>query len=499
LQPATRNYVLLFCGAFLFHLAGTWLLPLVDRDEPRFAEASREMIERGDYIVPYFNNRYRFDKPPLTYWAQVASYRLFGENPFAARFPTAFAAALVAVVTFAWGRRLNLERAGWWAAIFFTLCLQSFMHGKAAVADMWLVLFVTLAHWAGYEILRDRHGGSWRSAALRPQDTRGWWWLFYLALALGFLAKGPIAWVPLGTVALFRAARPVSDFARRFLFVRGMILVLFLVGLWGVPALIRTHGEFFAIGIGRHVVGRSFGDMQGHGSKSLLIALGSLPFYFVTVFLSFAPWSVKLPWLVRRLWRKRDALDLYLILGTGLVFVIFSLVRTKLPHYTLPVFPLLSLLLARQWLAAGVTIQRLRRWTIPTAAAWLAVALIVFPLLAPYSLAAALFKKSEPYLQPEMDFGSYDFQEPSIVWVFRSRVRGWSFRNQRNGHETGTLQPDQVHDFLASKGPHFVILPSNVADRLYPTLPSGYRKFTIHGIDFAAGEWIDLTLILKNT
>ena len=81
-----RNYILLFVGCLLFHLAGTWSLPLIDRDEPRFAEASREMRERGDYIVPYFNNQFRFDKPPLTYWFQVASYRLFGENDFAARF-----------------------------------------------------------------------------------------------------------------------------------------------------------------------------------------------------------------------------------------------------------------------------------------------------------------------------------------------------------------------------------------------------------------------------
>ena len=66
LQAAIRNFSLLFFGCLLFHLAGTWTLPLIDRDEPRFAEASREMIERGDYIVPYFNNQYRFDKPPLT-------------------------------------------------------------------------------------------------------------------------------------------------------------------------------------------------------------------------------------------------------------------------------------------------------------------------------------------------------------------------------------------------------------------------------------------------
>src|SRR5207249_544687 len=114
-----------FFGALFFHLAGTWALPLVDRDEPRFAEASREMIERGDYVIPFFNNHYRFDKPPLTYWCQVACFRVFGQNEFAARFPTAVAAAFTALVIFAWGLRLELPRAGLWAAIMFTLCVQT--------------------------------------------------------------------------------------------------------------------------------------------------------------------------------------------------------------------------------------------------------------------------------------------------------------------------------------------------------------------------------------
>ena len=149
-----RNYIVLFVGCLLFHLAGTWSLPLIDRDEPRFAEAAREMRERDDFIVPYFNDQFRFDKPPLTYWFQVASYRVFGENDFAARFPTAVAAALVALVLFSWGKRVRSEKVGWWAAIIFTLSLQTFIHGKAAVADMWLVLFVTIAHLAGWELFK---------------------------------------------------------------------------------------------------------------------------------------------------------------------------------------------------------------------------------------------------------------------------------------------------------------------------------------------------------
>src|SRR5207244_2038470 len=104
------NYAILFFGCTLFHVLGTWTIPLIDRDEPRFAEASREMIERGDYIVPHFNNQLRLDKPPLAYWAQVASYRIFGENDFAARFPSAVAAALIAMSILDWGTRLRSPR-----------------------------------------------------------------------------------------------------------------------------------------------------------------------------------------------------------------------------------------------------------------------------------------------------------------------------------------------------------------------------------------------------
>ena len=111
MKSAPAKYAILFFACVLFHILGTWSLPLIDRDEPRFAEASREMIERGNYIVPYFNNQLRLDKPPLTYWAQVASYHIFGENDFAARFPSAIAAALTALLIFVWGRRMGGEKA----------------------------------------------------------------------------------------------------------------------------------------------------------------------------------------------------------------------------------------------------------------------------------------------------------------------------------------------------------------------------------------------------
>src|SRR5256885_1705482 len=262
INSTTVNCATLFFGCVLFHILGTWTLPLIDRDEPRFAEASREMIERGNYLVSYFNNQLRLDKPPLAYWAQVASYHIFGENDFAARFPSAIAASLTALAIFGWGRRIGREKIGWWAAIIFTLSLQTFVHAKAAVADMWLVLFVTVAHWAGYELIQfatpnsDKPRAGARCSMLdietlnqtsdiKHRTSLYWWLIFYLSLSLGFLAKGPIAWTPLLTVVAIVTYTRDWQVLRSFKFVCGILLTLVLVALWGIPALMQPHGEFF--------------------------------------------------------------------------------------------------------------------------------------------------------------------------------------------------------------------------------------------------------------
>jgi 4-amino-4-deoxy-L-arabinose transferase-like glycosyltransferase len=504
LKSAIRNSVFLFFGLVLFHLAGTWSLPLIDRDEPRFAEASREMIQRADYVVPYFNNQLRLDKPPLAYWAQVASYRIFGESDFSARFPSAIAAALIALVIFVWGRRNDSARVGWWAAIIFTLSLQTFVHAKAAVADMWLVLFMTLAHWAGYELVQRPTSNSDKSRAgtQRPAFNvqRRWWWIFYLSLAFGFLAKGPIAWIPLLTVAATSILARDWQLARRLKLLRGILLMLAVVALWGIPALIRTHGEFFAIGIGRHVIGRSLATMEGHGASSFGMYLLLLPFYFVTIFVSFFPWSIKLPWLARRLWCKhetgvgdpgfsnRDKIDRYLLTGIGTIFVIFTLVATKLPHYTLPAFPLLALLLARHWQGAAAIEHRgslFRTVAITSACLWIAIALIIPPLVARFFPAYQLFRESRAYLQPNMQFASVEFEEPSVVWYFRSRVQSFLTR----------LNKKKAVDFMSGPGPRFVIVPTSLVEELFPNHPRAWRS---RGFNIAKGKQVDLTLVLKS-
>jgi 4-amino-4-deoxy-L-arabinose transferase-like glycosyltransferase len=462
-------------------------VPLADRDEPRFAEASREMRERGDYVVPYFNNKYRFDKPPFIYWTQIASYRLFGENDFAARFPSGVAAALTALLLFGWGLSLGNDRVGWWAAIIFSLCLQTFIHARAAVADMWLVFFVTAAFWAGYELIAD-----WLdpSALTRDARHRKYWRLtFYVALAFAFLAKGPLGWTPLLTVAgmkFFLRGQPLN---RRFWLATGMLLTIAIVCAWGIPALIRTKGEFFWVGIGRHVVERSFGAMEGHGGQTWSSYFLTLPFYFVTVFVSFFPWSIKLPALTKRLWRERDAVDKYLICGTAIIFILMTVVKTKLPHYTLTAFPLLSLLLARHLFALPGSPRFAMRTAVAAVAVSLGVALVGFPILARTSPTVQLFKKSEKDLLPEMHFGAVDYSEPSVVWYFRSRVHGFLWAGK----------PEDVKKYMEFWGPKFVIMPTDVVKAVYPEIPPGWKSYTAQGFNLAKGKRADLTMILKPT
>jgi 4-amino-4-deoxy-L-arabinose transferase-like glycosyltransferase len=501
LKSAIRNSVLLFFGCVLFHLAGTWSLPLIDRDEPRFAEASREMIQLANYVVPRFNNQLRLDKPPLAYWAQVASYRIFGESDLGARFPSAIAAALTALVIVGWGCRIGAAKVGWWAAIIFTLSLQTFVHAKAAVADMWLVLFMTLAHWAGYQMFHrptPKSGETNQTSNIKHQKSL--WWAFYLSLALGFLAKGPIAWIPLLTVLTTIALTRNWQLARHFKFLRGILLMVGVVAVWGIPALIQTHGQFFTIGIGRHVIGRSLATMEGHGASSFGMYLLLLPFYFVTIFVSFFPWSIKLPWLIRQLRRQKKAgisnpgysgneIDNYLLTGIAVIFVIFTLVSTKLPHYTLPAFPLLALLLARHWQGAASATNRGSFRTIATNAAcvYIAIALVVPLLVARFFPAYQLFHESHAYLQTNTQIASLEFEEPSVVWYFRSRVQGFLTR----------LNKKNAVDFMSKSGPRLVIVPTTAAETLFANPPQDWKIFSTRGFNVAKGRFVELTLVLK--
>ena len=472
-QP--QRAIVLFSLGLL--LAGNWILPLTDRDEARFGEASREMRQRGDYVVPWFNGHWRFDKPVLIYWCQAASYRVFGENPFAARLPSVLFTTATALLLVRWGRKLTGDNpTALLAGAMFVGGLHVALIGRVATADMALVFFYTVSIWSGWELTR-------------PASARRkiYWWLFYVSLALGFLAKGPEAWLPLIGMMLGRGLRKDSFRLPWGETVVGLVVTMALTSWWAIPALAQTGGAYLDIGIGEHVIHRSVGVNDSHGLRGTLGFLATLPVYFVTFFASFFPWSTRVPTALHRWWpaRGRDDSGWYLLVQAALVFGVFSLVRTKLPHYTMPAFPGIAL-----WLAIRIGREA-------TTLAWFGkriVAMTVFLLLLTtagftvaknYILTENLWNAVAIHVRPETKIGCYGFTEASLVWKFRAVA---------TNDLTLVNDARTAGDFLTNAPPFILVLPTpNLAG-----LPdTNFSFIRVRGLDMVKFRNLDLTAVIR--
>lgn len=329
LNTRTVHYLFLTVVAALMLWSGIADLPLIDRDEPRFAEASREMLEHSEWIIPYFNHEYRFDKPPMSYWLMsLSAWLLGGYSEFAVRLPASISAWWVGLMIYEMGRRHMTAPLGLWAALGWFASVQVLIHGRLAVADMPLIAAITASNWAVWELLTCERPG------------RYWPVVLYLSLSFGFLAKGPLAWIcPLLTVGLYRLMWRQPIPVHRLGALWGIPLTLGLVGLWGIPALYLTDGLFWQQGMGRHVVERGMTPLNGRGFTPFYYLLSS----FFSLFPAIA-WLGGIPGTIRRHWNANTAFLLAWCFGP---YLIFSFYATQLSHYVLPAFPAVLLLLAQ--------------------------------------------------------------------------------------------------------------------------------------------------------
>jgi 4-amino-4-deoxy-L-arabinose transferase-like glycosyltransferase len=468
-----RSVILL---SLVLLLAGNWILPLTDRDEARFGEASREMIQRGDYVVPWFNDEWRLYKPVLIYWCQIASYRVLGDNDFAARLPSVLFTTATALLLVRWGRKIADAKTGFLAGAMFVTALHVAILGRIATADIAMIFFFALTAWGGWELTRPA----------QPQ-RRMWWWIFYVAMALGFLAKGPVAWMPLAGMILGRALRkenfrlPLSET------VVGLCLAVALVSLWGVPALVQTNGQFWAVGMGEHVFKRAVAVNDSHGMSGMLGFVALLPLYFVTFFVSFLPWSTRVPAALRRWWpeRKRDDLGWYLLVNAAAVFVAFSLVKTKLPHYTMPAFPLIALWFARQISGEAQLPSWFGKRLAIMVALILAVTLGVFSFARGHLLTLNLWQATKPYVKPETKVACFGYTEPSLVWRYREVTT--------NHLTLGSVE--KAKNFLTNTPPFILVVPT---DRLATLPDTNGILISIRGLDLVKFKNLDLTAIVRD-
>lgn len=441
-----RHGLLLFLAVLALSVPQAALLPLLDRDEPRFAEASREMLQSGNFIVPTFNNAPRYDKPPLIYWCQAIACTIFGENAFAARLPSLLATAATTVLIYTWGVRLGRGWIGLAAALSYAFCLQAVQQGRVATADALLIFFMTLTAFTGWLIIHPKQPGCVRPICFV---------VLALGLAGGFLAKGPEAWLPL--IALLWCGR-----GHRFAIAISFVGSLFIVLLWGIRAYVDTHGAYLWQSWKAGIADRAWGSDQGHGASSLGLYLLELPYYLLGFWVSALPWSPLVLLRARKLFSgwKPDLADTYLLLNIIPLVAIFTLMATKLPHYTLPAFPMIALLFARRWVAAQLSPALPIRLVGGFGVAFAIFSLIAVPLAVENGYTPSpvgdLVRAAADNLKPETQFALVDFKEPTAVWEMRRVVKGYA----------QIIPESDVETFLNQPGPHAVILSDQAFGRL---------------------------------
>lgn len=383
-----KNSVLLcaVCGAlFFFNLGvpGLW-----DEDEPRNATCAREMLARSDFIVPTFNGELRTAKPVLLYWLMISAYSVFGINEFSARFWSAVLGTGTVLLTAHLGGKLYSPRVGLWSGLLLACSLMFVVAARACTPDSVLVFFITSAltvigtSWAG--VSRSSMGLlSPLSCDGPPRLSTFGAILFYTALGLAVLGKGPVGIVLpvaiLGTYllgtrighGLIRGQSPVVSlwsslfspnwYVKQFGLVRieiGIPLLLLIVVPWYVAVAWETEGAWVRQFLGAENVGRFLKPMEGHR--------GPIFYYAIATLIGFYPGSVFLPYslvlLARRLRTAPGGADWFLACW-GLVWIgFFSLAGTKLPSYVTPAFPALAILTAKgivSWIEQPQIIPRL--------------------------------------------------------------------------------------------------------------------------------------------
>ncbi len=339
-EPAPRAALLV-----LLVLPGLLLYPclsfyLFEPDEGRYAEIPREMLARGEWVVPYLQGQPYLDKPPLLYWLVMASYSFCGVHDWAARLVPALAVHACVLLLYFLGRRSLGGRAAFRGALLLALMPGFLGMGRLLLLDGLLALWVTLGLLAAFE------------AARGPELRCGWWALSALACGLGVLTKGPVIFVlviaPLWLHRRLSGARARIGWAARAAWL-GLALAVALP--WYAAVCVRAP-EFARYFLWEHNVLRfvaPFDHLEPvwYYAVPLLFGLGSA----VLLLVPFARFLGGGDPEVAE--RRTPALGFAVLAGLWCV-LFYSLSGSKLPTYILPAFPPLAL-------ALGYFVAHIRR------------------------------------------------------------------------------------------------------------------------------------------
>lgn len=363
---STRTACLLLAAwCLLLFAPGLFALPVVDRDEARFAQATRQMFEARDFVRIRFQSEARHKKPIGIHWLQAGALVATGNTANNAiwpyRLPSLLGALLAVLGTLVLGRRLFDPRTALWGAFLTACSLLLVVEAQLATTDAMLLASIVAAQGALGAIYLRRQSGE--------TAGRGPALLFYVAHGFGLLLKGPIPLMISGLTVLTllladRRARWLQDLYPLW----GLPLLAVIVCPWALAIGVATDWAFYRDAVGTDLLPKLAGGQESHGFwPGYYLLLSPLIFWPISFLF--------LPALAGGWQSRREAGVRFCLAWTLPTWLVFELIPTKLPHYVLPVLPALALLAGR--VVTGVD----RGPKAPFAAFWMRCALLGWALL----------------------------------------------------------------------------------------------------------------------
>jgi 4-amino-4-deoxy-L-arabinose transferase-like glycosyltransferase len=326
-----RFFILIFICIILFFL-GNSSFPLTDPDEVFYAQTAKEMAQRQEWLTPYIFGQPQFEKPILTYWFIKASFTMFGETPFAARFFPALFATLGVLAVYALGLLgfINERRAFLSGIILATSAFYLGM-GKTVFTDMIFTVFIL------YSLL------SFYLAYTHPIHKRIGLLGFYLFAALAVLTKGPLGFlIPELIVVMFLLYRNEVNFLKSKWMLIGFLLGLIVTVPWFWYE-ISKYGQAFIQEFFFNSHWRRFLEAEHKVNDRWY-------FYLLTMLGGIFPWTIffmaSLIDLYKKLKYPVKSFEHFLLSWILIVFFVFQFAHSKLTSYILPMFPAMALLIA---------------------------------------------------------------------------------------------------------------------------------------------------------
>lgn len=307
-------------------------------DEPRFAEATRQMFLRDDFVTPYLNGVPRFEKPILFYWTQAATYSVFGANELAARLPSALAGLGVILVLYLIGVEVASRRAALVSALVMATMYRFVTYARIGLTDVPVMFFITAAVYGFLLAVR-------RSSA-------AWAYFAWACVGLAMLTKGPVGIVPVAIWATYATFSRDWSLVTRVKPIVGTILAVVIALPWYVLMVLQHGRAFTDLAFGYEILARVLSEESFERPHGF--------FYYFKVWPGdAAPWSALfvagIGWMAWRWRRLQPATRQAVVFATAWfisVFLGFSLSSSKVTHYVLPAYPAAALLI-------GIFVDRL--------------------------------------------------------------------------------------------------------------------------------------------